>query len=121
MLVTTLRCAAVAVVLLGMMGCPQTKIDPQPSNYVGIGVELTMEAAGARVTRVVEGGPAAEMGLAVGDVILEVGGKSARGNTLAEVVSRMRGEPGSTLQLLARTKDGNKSLTLTRRAIDNKS
>lgn len=91
-----------------------------PERYVGIGVELTMVAAGARVVRVIENGPAASAGLVQDDVVLEVGGVSARGKTLAEVVKALRGEPGSNVQLLARTTDGNKHVTVTRRAIDNR-
>lgn len=109
-----------AVLLGGLSGCPRTAMEANPERYAGIGVELTMEAAGARVVRVIEGGPADEAGLQADDVVLEVAGHSARGKSLADVVDKLRGEPGSTVQLLARTGEGNRTLTVTRRTVDNR-
>jgi carboxyl-terminal processing protease len=96
------------------------EMDANPDAYVGIGVELTMEAAGARVVRVLPGSPAGAAGLAAGDVVLEIGDTSARGKTLAEVVKQLRGEPGSQVTMLARTADGNKQVTVTRAPLQNR-
>lgn len=102
------------------LACQGEVLEANPERYVGIGVELTMEAAGARVVRVIDKGPAAEAGLQPNDVVLEIEGAPARGKGLADVVNAVRGEPGSSLQLLVRTSDGNKEITVTRRAIDNR-
>jgi len=99
--------------------CTDSGMDANPDSYVGVGVELTMEAAGARVVRVLVGSPASEAGLAVGDVVLQVGDESARGKTLAEIVKQLRGAPGSQVTLLARTAGGNKELTITRAPLQN--
>lgn len=101
-----------------LSACQSETIDAFPDHYVGVGVELTMEAAGARVVRVLPGGPAAEGGLEPGDVVLEVEGQPVRGKALAEIVSGLRGEPGSTVRLRARTARGDRVVTLTRRAIE---
>lgn len=116
-----LRAPLCVLALLAItVACQKDVLDANPERYVGIGVELTMEAAGARVVRVIEDGPAAEAGLQPNDVVLEVEGAPARGKGLADVVNAVRGAPGSKLQLLVRTSDGNKELTVTRRAIDNR-
>ncbi len=110
----------VAALLALTAACQRNAMEANPERYVGIGVELTMEAAGARVVRVLDEGPAAKAGLSANDVVLEVEGAPARGMSLAEVVNALRGTPGSSVQLLARTSDGNKELTVTRRHIDNR-
>jgi carboxyl-terminal processing protease len=115
----TLLIPASIALLLAPLACTDS-LDHNPDNYAGVGVELTMEAAGARVVRVMDGSPAKEAGLEVGDVLLEIDGMSARGKKLAEVVKKVRGEPGSQLTALARTKGGNKSVTMTRAAIKQK-
>ena len=91
-----------------------------PDNYVGIGAELTMDAAGARVVRVLEGSPAGPAGLARGDVILTLDGDPTRGKSLAEVVSHIRGKPGTTIRMLVRTADGERELAIKRAAIQNR-
>lgn len=100
-----------------LSACEPKTMEAFPDRYVGIGVELTVEAAGARVVRVLEGGPAAEAGLKPGDVLLEVAGEPIRGWTLAEVVAALRGEPGSTVELYARTSKGYRTVTIPRRAL----
>lgn len=100
--------------------CERETMEANPERYVGIGVELTMEAAGARVVRVIDEGPAAASGLAKNDVVLEIEGVPARGMSLAEVVKSLRGEPGSSVKLLARTGEGNKELHVARKAISNR-
>lgn len=103
-----------------LFACEKEVLEANPERYVGIGVELTMEAAGARVVRVIDEGPAAQAGLQPNDVVLEIEGAPARGRGLADVVNAVRGTPGSSLQLLVRTSDGNKEITVTRQAIDNR-
>jgi carboxyl-terminal processing protease len=111
--------AFLAVLLLSTAGCSERVVDAQPKHYVGIGAELTMEAAGARVVRILDGSSAREHGLVEGDVLLEVEGRPVRGRTLADVVTDLRGEEGSEVALLVRTRDGNRTVTVERRAIAN--
>jgi carboxyl-terminal processing protease len=119
-LVRPLFGALLIAMVIAPFACSQRPIEANPERYSGIGVELTMEAAGARVVRVIQGGAAEEAGLRADDVVLEVAGHPARGKTLAHVVERLRGPPGSTVKLLARTGEGNRALTVTRRTIDNR-
>ena len=61
--------AAAFSLLLGAIGCDDEMMDAQPANYVGVGVEITMEAAGARVTRVLEGSGAELAGVGPDEVV----------------------------------------------------
>lgn len=94
-------------------------MDAQPKSYVGVGVEITMEAAGARVTRVLEGGGAKLAGVERGDVFLEVDGNGLRGRGLAEVVDMLRGVAGTQVKVLSRTTSGNQALLLMRKPLAN--
>jgi len=118
---STLAIAALSALLsIVAIGCEDEMLDAQPTHYTGVGVEITMETAGARVTRVLDGGGAKLAGVAPGDVFLEVDGTSLRGMTLAEVVDVLRGEPGSEVKVLSRTTSGNRALLLVRKAMENR-
>ena len=95
------------------------QLDAMPDQYVGIGVELRMEAAGASVVRVFKEGPAKKSGVSPGDIILAVAGQPLRGLNLADVVSRIRGAPGTSVELLVRQKDGEQSMQVERNALRN--
>lgn len=105
--------------LTAIAACSDDALEAQPKHYVGIGVELTMEAAGARVVRILPGSDATRAGLAPDDIILEVGGVSTRGLNLAEVVAALRGDPETTVDVLVRSASGERELALTRRALQN--
>ncbi len=111
--------AAAIALLLGAAGCEDEMMDAQPKSYVGVGVEITMEAAGARVTRVLEGGGAKLAGVERGDVFLEVDGNGLRGRGLAEVVDMLRGVAGTQVKVLSRTTSGNQALLLMRKPLAN--
>ena len=106
-------------VLVGawLSACQAETLEAFPAHYVGIGVELTLEAAGARVVRVIPGGPAARGGLEPGDVVLEIEGHPVRGKALAEIVRDLRGEPGSTVTVRARTAGGDRVVTVQRQSL----
>ena len=69
--------------------------------YVGIGITITAleDGSGLEIMIVNEGGPAAEAGLQVGDVIVGVEGQSCQGMTTTEVRDLVRGEPGTRVNL----------------------
>ena len=116
-----LICALAAASACALGGCADEKIiEANPEHYVGVGVELTIEAAGARLVRVLDGSPAAASGLSEGDVILEIDATPTRGQGLAEIVSLLRGPAGSEVRVLARTSRGNRRFVLRRRPIDNR-
>jgi membrane-associated protease RseP (regulator of RpoE activity) len=63
----------------------------------GIGVRFLPISTGMRVVSVVEGGPAWEAGLEVGDVIVSVDGEAVDGLDTEEFVRRMTGPEGSSV------------------------
>lgn len=86
--------------------------------FVGIGVELKTNAP-TKIARVIQGSPADEAGIAVGDEIIRVDGKDARGLTGAEIGELLQGREGEIAELLLRSPSGNeRTITATRRPID---
>ena len=68
-------------------------------NYAGIGVEVTLEADAIIVISPIDGSPAARAGIRAGDRIVAVDGKAIMGAALADSVARIRGEPGTIVNL----------------------
>ncbi|MBI5067183.1 MAG: carboxypeptidase regulatory-like domain-containing protein [Deltaproteobacteria bacterium] len=68
----------------------------------GIGAVLEPGEEGLRLRRVVEGGGAAEAGLAAGDLILRVDGRPVQELGFQNAIQALRGPEDSTLQLLVR-------------------
>jgi carboxyl-terminal processing protease len=78
----------------------QARSQALSGSYVGIGVRIDLTEDGRpRIVAVFPDSPAAAAGLAAGDVIVEVDGQSTTGTTIDEVASRVRGEPGTTVNL----------------------
>jgi carboxyl-terminal processing protease len=63
--------------------------------YVGVGIELGQFSGRAIISDVFEQGSASAAGLLSGDFIVGVDGVDTREESLAAVVDRIRGEPGS--------------------------
>ncbi|MDX1961017.1 MAG: S41 family peptidase [Leptospiraceae bacterium] len=77
----------------------------QNGSFEGIGAILT--GGGTRevlVENPLEDRPAVKAGLRAGDVIVAVDGKSTKGISLDKVVSRIKGEKGTTVSLLVKRK-----------------
>ena len=64
----------------------------------GIGVRFLPTRSGMRVVSLVEGGPAWEAGLEIGDVIITVDGEAVDGLDQQEFVRRMTGPEGSAVE-----------------------
>ena len=66
---------------------------------MGIGVELGMDQTGyARVTKVYDGSPAQEAGIAVGDYITAIGDTDVKSLSGVDAVqTRLQGEAGTTV------------------------
>ncbi len=89
--------------------------------YEGIGAVLEPYHTYTRIVGVFEGAPAERAGLKVGDVIVEVDGKSVVGESIVRVVNKIRGPKGSTVELtVLRPSENNKRVTvkITRAKID---
>lgn len=57
------------------------------------------EENGLRVIEVPPGGPAAKVGLRVNDRVIAIDGEPVRNLDYAEIVKRLRGRPGSVVEL----------------------
>jgi len=70
--------------------------------YGGIGVEINVQDGWLTVVAVFEGGPAVEAGVRLGDRFLTIEGYAARDLPVGEAVRRMRGEPGTVVNVTLR-------------------
>ena len=97
--------------MVNALGDPYTSYLPPKVNevvnaaingtYQGIGAELDIRDGQLMVVAPLDGSPAKEAGVLSGDKILEIDGNNTIGTTLADAVSKIRGEAGtiSTLKL----------------------
>ncbi|HBU36672.1 MAG TPA: peptidase S41, partial [Planctomycetaceae bacterium] len=78
--------------------------------FSGIGIEISMEQGRLIVVAPIEDTPAYKAGLLAGDLILEIDGESTQDMTLMDAVKRIRGEKGTTVDLLILHKEANKPI-----------
>ena len=69
------------------------------NSYVGIGVTISATNKGFEITFINSSGNGADKLLKIGDIIVAVDGKSADGLSLDQLVSLIRGEPGTSVKL----------------------
>jgi carboxyl-terminal processing protease len=88
--------------------------------FAGVGVEVSTRDGWLTILSVFEGGPAAKAGLQPGDRLLSIDGEDARDLPLYHAVRRIRGEPGTSVQVTIRREGQEETLdrTLTRAFID---
>lgn len=94
-------------------------VEDKRNEYVGIGVtvQASQDGSGLLVVSVTAGGPAHEIGIAAGDVIVEAAGVSLAGKTVNEAGELIKGPANSAVELKL-MRDGQPiSVTVTRRAI----
>jgi len=63
----------------------------------GIGASLSPSREGVTIRQVFDGDPAERAGLRAGDRVVRVDGESTDGMSMADVLQRLRGEPGTTV------------------------
>ena len=91
------------VMLSASSGCTRSKvIDSFPEEYVGIGVELTMQDGLPVITRILADSPAHQAGLMIGDKIITIDEQPTASMSFGEIVMKVRGKPGSQLSLKAK-------------------
>lgn len=83
--------------------------DSPKLQYAGIGARLSRAEEGVRIQSVFPGSPAAQVGLANGDVIMEVDGQPLGNMELNQVVELIKGQEGRLVNLLVRHADGSTS------------
>ncbi len=66
---------------------------------VGVGVEIAIQGGALVVVHPIPGGPAEQAGLLAGDRILGIDGARTRDVRLADLVDKIRGKPGTTVDL----------------------
>ena len=101
-----------------LMQQEQHRVESQlaANRYVGIGIQI---AGGGEkrpsMPKVFPGGPAHQAGALDGDVILEIDGVSTEGETLVEIVQRLRGHKGTDVEVVLQQKEEEpRTYTMTR-------
>ncbi|MDP6606115.1 MAG: S41 family peptidase [Dehalococcoidia bacterium] len=74
--------------------------------FQGIGANVSQQGDFVVIVRALPNTPAERAGIQAGDQILEVDGESAEGWSLDKAVLRIRGQRGSSVELLVRHTDG---------------
>jgi carboxyl-terminal processing protease len=70
--------------------------------FGGLGLQVEMADKLVRVAAAIPGTPAARAGLQSGDLILRLDEHPVEGMTLTDAIARMRGEPGTPIELTIR-------------------
>lgn len=84
----------------------------------GIGVQIATKDGKLVVVAPIEDSPAEKAGLVAEDEILEINGVSTKGISIDKAADKIRGEEGTTVDLLIKRKDDVKKYTITRREIE---
>lgn len=88
--------------------------------YGGLGMEVTIRNGAVQVISPIDDTPAKKAGIEAGDYITAIDGKSIIGLSLNEAVEKMRGKPGSSINLtIIRTNEDPKDFVLVRENIKN--
>jgi len=86
--------------------------------YVGIGVQLEEQKGQVVVAAPIQGSPAEKAGISPDDVVLAVDGKSVRGDDISEVVEKVKGPEGTTVELTVGHEGKKREYDLKRAQID---
>lgn len=70
--------------------------------FGGLGIEITMENSVVKIISPIDDTPAAKAGLKAGDYITDIDGETVVGQTLNEVVSKLRGKIGTKVKVTIR-------------------
>ena len=95
--------------------------EKERGSYSGIGASLQKTKDGLVITSVFDGSPAKAAGLAPGDVIQAVDGKSTKDTSIETSISRIKGKEGTTVLLTVQPKDTKqqpKQLKVVRKTIE---
>ena len=79
--------------------------------FGGLGMEVGMDATGVLVISPIDDTPAQKAGVLAGDIIIKIDGEATSGLTLNENVKRLRGKPGTKVELVIARKGTDAPLT----------
>lgn len=82
--------------------------------YEGVGMQVTVVKRGLRVAETYDGSPARRAGIAPGDVIVAVDGRSLAGEAAKRGSDRIKGPPGTEVRLTVRRDGRERQLTVRR-------
>ena len=71
-------------------------------SFGGLGLQVDMVDGLMRIVSPMPGAPAARAGLQTGDLIVRLDDQPVQGMALSDAISRMRGEPGTSIALMVR-------------------
>ena len=88
-------------------------------DYGGIGATLSQDKATKEVSvvEVYEGSPAARAGLGRGDIVIAVDGHLGTDESLDDFVQRIRGEEGTSIEMVYKRGDQEKTIEITREEV----
>jgi len=93
--------------------------DDTHRRYLGVGVMIRKVDKGVMLAKIFPGGPAEKAGLKTGEFILQVDGESVEGWKLDEISAKVKGEKGTSVDLLLLALDGkNKTVRVRRDEIE---
>lgn len=88
------------------------------NSFRGVGIQLDMQDGKATVVTPIDGSPAFYAGVMAGDVILKVNGESIEGEQLADLVKKITGPVGTSVEITVEHPDGDEvDLTMKREEI----
>jgi C-terminal processing protease CtpA/Prc len=114
----SVRLAAVgaALTILSTPACRRKEVVASfPDSYAGVGLELRIEGDAPVVVRSLIGGAGEQAGILAGDRVLAVDGATTKGQSLGDVVMKLRGAPESQVTLTLDRK-GQKLIVAMRRS-----
>lgn len=114
--------------MLASLNDPYTKfLDPKDfaeetssikGSLKGIGIQIATKDGKLVVIAPIEDSPAEKAGLLAEDEILEINGVSTKGITIDKAADKIRGEEGTTVNLLVKRKDVVKNYSIVRKEIE---
>jgi carboxyl-terminal processing protease len=88
-------------------------------NFVGLGIELKVQANALTIIRVITGSPAEQAGIRSGDHIVSVDGQSTNSMSTDQAANLLQGVEGSLASLIVVGADGKeRQMTVRRRRVD---
>lgn len=103
---------------LTMLDVRELREEFRPGPFGGIGASIQESSAGIAFRRVVAGGPLDLAGVNSGDVLLAIGDRRVDQESVTEIARQLRGEAGTSVELLLWRNGQEERVTVERATID---